>query len=78
MTATADSDGRHRKIECDDSGVVIKDCNEGRWRFWGLLDFHTWRWDSTYVYPNSYGESRVTERCRVCGAKREYDRTGAP
>jgi len=64
--------------ECDGGEVVVKDCNEGRFRLGGLLDFHTWRCEDVYVWPNSWGDRTITERCRVCGAERQYDLPGGP
>jgi len=64
--------------ESDGGEVVVKDCNEGRFRLWNLLDFHTYRVDDVYVHPNSWGDRTVTEKCRVCGAKRQYDLPGGP
>ncbi len=61
-----------------DGGEIVKNCNEGKWLFWGLLDFHTWRWERTYNYPDSYGERRITERCWTCDAIRQYDLPGGP
>jgi hypothetical protein len=54
--------------ECDNSGGT-QDCNEGRFRLWGLLDWHTWRWDSHEQFPH-FHKMRVTERCTICDEKR--------
>lgn len=52
-----------------DGPIEMKDCNEGRFRLMGLLDFHTWRWEK---YLNHDADNRtVIEKCRTCGAERK-------